>query len=174
MARSLLNIEMIDLNRMYTAMTTKRRYKSRRAGGFTLLELLIALVILGILAAVAMPSFSRSINMNKLNRAAAVLSTDFRLALSLAARQRQPVQIAFNSSTKTYTFSDRASGSVLHERTLGTESEYKLTALSCSVASIDVLPTGTTSGPLTVKLASQSGTRTVTMSSAGQIRVSSP
>ena len=140
--------------------------------GFTLLEALIVLTMLGSLAAISMPRISAAIRQARLNRAATVMANDLQLALSLAARQRQPVQISASVATQTYRFTDRSSGTVLHQRTLGSGSDYHITSLSFSVAVLDVLPTGTVSGPLEIKVQTESGSRTISMSSAGQIRVS--
>jgi prepilin-type N-terminal cleavage/methylation domain-containing protein len=56
--------------------------------GFTLLELLLVIVILGVAFLVAFPTISRITTHSRVNQAAMVVAHDLSLAVSAAARER--------------------------------------------------------------------------------------
>ncbi|MBA2706307.1 MAG: hypothetical protein H0U59_00700 [Gemmatimonadaceae bacterium] len=87
------------------------------------------------------------------------------------AARRAPVRLTFTTSTKTYVFTDRATGTVLSTRVLATGADYSLTALSTSANTVDVLPNGIASVPLTVTLTNGDYSRQVTASTAGFVRL---
>ncbi len=66
--------------------------------GFTLLELMITVAIIGIIASIAVPSFSKMIERNRLTEVAVALQADMQLARIRAIKQSQNI---FVSRTKT-------------------------------------------------------------------------
>ena len=141
--------------------------------GFTIFELLVVLAIIGILAAIAGPAMSRIVRHQRANRAAMVIAADLQNAFAVAARQREPVRIQADATTRSYQFIDRKSGSVLRIRTFyGDTSEYRLTKLIFTPATIDVFPSGISSSAVTVALANGDYCKTISASTAGFIRVS--
>lgn len=140
--------------------------------GFTTIELIIIVTIIGILAGIAGPATSRIVRHSRTNRAAMVIAADLQNAFAVAARQRQPVRIKADAATKSYEFTDRATGKVLRIRSFyGDTSEYHLTRLQFSPAQIDVFPSGVSSAPVVVDLANGDYARKITASTAGFIRV---
>jgi prepilin-type N-terminal cleavage/methylation domain-containing protein len=147
---------------------------SRRPSGFTLLEVIVALLIIGVLAAAAMPSVARAISHSGVTNSASVVAGDIEAAFSLAARQRKPVRIVFVNSTRSYTIRDRATGTVLRSRVLDESYDVHVSSLTASVASVDVFPNGLSSGPVVVTLASQGLSLNVSATRAGQVRINHP
>jgi type II secretory pathway pseudopilin PulG len=146
--------------------------KGGRRRGFTTLELIIIVTILGVLAGIAGPAMSRIVRHNRTNRAATVIAADLQNAFAVAARQRQPVKINADAATKSYVFVDRATGAVLRIRSFyGDTSEYRLQTLVFTPASIDVFPSGVSSSPLVVDLSNGDYARKITASTAGFVRV---
>jgi len=144
----------------------------RTRAGFTIMELMMVITLVGIIAAMAMPRISQVMTRSGASQAAGVVATDFEYAVSLAARQRRPVRIACDCANGIYTFSDRASGTLLFRRRIGgTDGGFGLTALTFSSSSVEIFPSGITSGALTVTLDASGATRQVTLSSAGFVRV---
>ena len=151
-------------------MSANHKYVRR---GFTIMEVLVVLGIIGILATMVGPAMSRIVRHQRTNRAALVITADLQNAFAVAARQRQPVRIQADASTRSYQFIDRKTGNVLRIRTFyGDTSEYKLTQLVFTPATIDVFPTGISSAPVTIDLANGDYSKQIKASTAGFIRVS--
>jgi prepilin-type N-terminal cleavage/methylation domain-containing protein len=141
--------------------------------GFSIVELLVAVSILGIMAAIALPAISRIIRHNRVNRAATVITSDLQNAFAVAARQREPVRIQSDAASRSYQFIDRKTGAVLRIRTFyGDTSEYRLSTLNFSPAIVDVFPNGISSAKLVVSLANGDYAKEITASTAGFVRVS--
>ena len=145
--------------------------RARRAG-FTLIEVLIVVAILGIVATLAFPAVERSVMVSKANRAAFVLGNDLQQAYTLAARQRKPVRFVINTAQLRTETQDRASSAVLVSRYYGpTNSPFGLTAMTTTAANVVIFPNGIGSSALTVTVSVGQNTRTVTMSRVGQVRI---
>jgi type II secretion system protein H len=141
--------------------------------GFSIVELIAVVAILGIMAAVAGPAMSRIVRHQRVNRATTIIASDLQNAFATAARSRQPVRIQADNAGRSYQFVDRASGTVLRIRSFyGDTSEYKLSVLNFNPATLDVFPDGVSSAPLTVGLANGDYAKTITASTAGFVRVS--
>ena len=139
--------------------------------GFSMMEMLVVIVILGILSAMVGPAMSRVVRHNRVNRSATLIAADLQNAFAVAARQREPVRIQADAATRSYQFVDRKTGAVLRIRTFyGDTSEYRLTRLTFTPTTIDVFPSGVSSAALVVDLANGDYTRQVTASTAGFIR----
>jgi type II secretion system protein H len=141
--------------------------------GFSVIELIAVMVILGIMATVAGPAMSRVVRHNRVNRAASIITSDLQNAFATAGREREPILIQADSVTRSYQFVDRKTGTVLRIRTFyGDSTEYRLNVLVFAPQTVSVFPSGVTSGPLTVALGDGDYTRQITMSTAGFVRVS--
>ncbi|HJQ10508.1 MAG TPA: prepilin-type N-terminal cleavage/methylation domain-containing protein [Gemmatimonadaceae bacterium] len=140
--------------------------------GFSIIELMAVIAILGIMASFAGPAMSRIVRHQRVNRAATVIASDLQNAFAVAARQRQPVRIQADANTRSYQFIDRKTGAVLRIRTFyGDTSEYRLGKLVFTPATIDVFPTGISSAAVVVDLANGDYAKQITASTAGFIRI---
>ena len=66
------------------------------SSAFTLIEVLLVIVVMGIAAAIAMPSFVRSIQGQRLSAAARSLTTIARYARSMAVLKQSDLALVFN------------------------------------------------------------------------------
>lgn len=154
-------------------MTRARSARSvSRTAGFSMLEMLIVMLILGIAASFATPAVSRAIRHDRVNRAATLVMADLQNVFAVAGRQRAPVRFTADNSARTYAVADRSTGTVLQSRDFGSNSEYGLTALVLSPTTMDVFPSGVSSAALTATITSGDYSRTVTASTAGFVRIS--
>ncbi|MDQ6717385.1 MAG: hypothetical protein M3Z17_03430 [Gemmatimonadota bacterium] len=134
--------------------------------------MLIVVVILGIAATFATPAVSRFVRHDRVNRAATLVVADLQNVFAVAGRQRAPVRLTADNSARTYTITDRKTGTVIRTRDFGTTSEYSLTALVLSPTTIDVFPNGVSSSSLSATITNGDYSRTVTASTAGFVRIS--
>lgn len=78
---------------MYTSPALIRAPSNRSTRGFTLLEALVVIAIVGILASAAIPQFQTFINRRLIAGEVASLSSSFRLARAEAIRRGRPVTV---------------------------------------------------------------------------------
>jgi prepilin-type N-terminal cleavage/methylation domain-containing protein len=82
-----------------------------KSKGFTILELIVAIVILGILAAIAIPGFARYGPDMRLKGAVRDLKSDMTLARAMAIRENALVALIFDTGNNRYTvFVDNGAG----------------------------------------------------------------
>jgi len=82
-----------------------------RAGGFTIIEVLIVVVIIGVAAAIAVPMMSSAGSM-QLRAAASMVAADMEYAKSMAISRGQFYAVVFNATADSYEIQD-ASGVVI-------------------------------------------------------------
>lgn len=146
---------------------------SRPRAGFTLAELMAVIIILGILATLASPKVYRTVTRSKVNQAAGVVAADLEQAVSLAARQRRPVQLSLESAG-TYTLRDRATSpgdSLRLRRRLNMAGDGGVEVMTFSRTPVQIFPNGTTDGQLTVTVSGAGQSRTILLSPSGQVRI---
>jgi MSHA pilin protein MshA len=147
--------------------STSRRFTR---AGFTAIEMLIVVVIVGVLAASVMPRISRIVAEERVRKLQGAVATDLELAFSLAARQRKPVTVTYNTSTQTLNISDRATGTVLKSRYLGQSQTFSTTGVAFTPsAGITIFPAGLATAACTVTVANGGFRRRVAVTRAGLV-----
>jgi prepilin-type N-terminal cleavage/methylation domain-containing protein len=154
-----------------TTIRGRHALKARSVAGFSMLEILLVLIVIGVLVTISVPKIARIVRHERVNRAAQVIVQDIQNGFALAGRQRAPVRLTFTTNLQKYVFSDRATGTAILTRILSTGADYSLTSLSTTAATVDVLPNGIGSTPFSVTLANGDYSRTITASSAGFVRL---
>ena len=155
--------------RNHLDLTAKQRLQSTR--GFTLTEALIAVALLGMVASIVGTRVAPLVSRTGASQAASLVALDLEKAVTIAARQRKPVRVSCDCSNNAYLVTDRASGNILLRRALSGNASYGVTGMEFSVASIDIFPSGLTSGALTITLRAGTVSRLVTMSSGAFVQV---
>lgn len=142
--------------------------------GFTLAELLILVVLVGVIAAITLPSANATIRQRRLISATNALVSDLEVARTLAARQRKPVRLAYDPASGEFRVTDRASGTVYHRRPLRSTAEYQLEGVSMSPGPVEIFPNGVSSGGFTISLSHGSFQRNIVVTRTGLARVVVP
>lgn len=154
-------------------MNTRLAHPTRALrAGFSLIEMMVTVSMLGIMVGMVAPNVSKDISHSRVNGAARVVATDLEQALSIAGRQRRPVRVVFDGSAKEIRLIDRTNGQLISRRALGGLSEYKLYSVAGSPSTVDLLPHGVATASTIVTLSAGGYSRTVTMTRGGHVRVS--
>jgi prepilin-type N-terminal cleavage/methylation domain-containing protein len=97
--------------------------------GFTMVEMMITVVIVGVMAGLAVPQFGPAYDRMKMRAASRDLASDFRLARSMAISDKEQYGLFFDATAKTITlFQDKANPAL-----------FKFES-SDSVITVDTLP----------------------------------
>ena len=90
--------------------TARRDHRPRRAGGFTLIELIIVVLVMGILTAVAVPRVADMLTYHRVESAAGRIKADLTLARRHAMSTSADVNVFFYSGANWYTLSGGVEG----------------------------------------------------------------
>ncbi len=137
--------------------------KYRQTAGFTLIEVLVSLTILGSLIAIAMPKFSQLLPGIRLSSAARQVATDLQLARMRAIAQHATQTVVFTPSTATYTFgaSDTRNLGLLYPGT---------TITNVSSGNPTFTTTGT-AGATTITLSNRGVTKQIQVTTIGRVNI---
>lgn len=86
---------------IFQSCASGRGTGGRRAGGFSLIELMVTVAVLAILAAVAAPSMIAFVNANRLNGTTGEMTASLQLARSEAIRRNARVTVCSSSNGTT-------------------------------------------------------------------------
>jgi type II secretion system protein H len=140
--------------------------------GFTVIELLVVMMLVGIIAGATIPRITSAMERGRLQRAASVVSADLRLAHSMAARRGAPVMIVVDTTVRSIRVRNfSGTDTTYSRRLLGNNSEFGLQRLSSNRTSITIYPNGIASNSIQLTLRAGGRTNQVSMTRAGQVRV---
>lgn len=145
------------------------------SSGFTLLELMVTLAIMGVVAGIAMPNFLSYIPKSRLNGAATMVMTDMMAARMKAVKRNTRFQIYFSGDHQ-YKICDDADGNGTVTDCEGDalikdiQTEYGDVTFSSTNNPI-FLPRGSASNLATVTFTNASGSKILTVSITGIVRI---
>lgn len=166
---------MLQHFRLFNRVGTPRT-ASRPRQGFTLIEIIAVFVLVGAVTAISIRSVGDTIRRDRLTKSMAILSADLEQAFAISARQRTPVRLLMDSTTMSFSVTERADTTMKYRTRQFKSGDLALDFMSVSTRNLDVLPTGLSSDTLSIKLGIYSKgnttyTRTLRMTRAGMVRI---
>jgi type II secretory pathway pseudopilin PulG len=133
-------------------------------------EVIVALTIVGILAAISVPKMYAIGNQNRVHRASQGMQVEAQQAFAVAARNRAPVTLRWNSATAELQLTDLAGTTVYRRRAV---TGYGLLASEVTVtpATFTVFPNGIAKDSLIISIARGTNQKSIHVSRAGMVRV---
>ena len=145
-------------------------HRRKPRGGFTAIELMIVVVVIGIMAAAVMPRISRIVADQRIRSLQSAVASDLEVAFALAQRRHMPVTITYSTSTKVLTITDRVSNTVLKTRYLGQNANLSTTGVTFAPSGgITIFPMGLATAACTVTVTNGAFTRRVAVTRAGLV-----
>jgi prepilin-type N-terminal cleavage/methylation domain-containing protein len=144
------------------------RIAFRHRVGFSLIEVLIVMIMVGALLSVALPRVGRQINRDRAQRAAMVVSGMLDEAGSIAARIGTPVTVTYTGGT--LSIKNRATNEVYRARSFGSAQDIRATIALSPIAGVEIFPNGRGNSQLVVTLSYDTYSTTVTRTTAGIVR----
>jgi prepilin-type N-terminal cleavage/methylation domain-containing protein len=126
---------------------------SGRRAGFTMIEMLIVFIVFGLAAMISIRSVGDTLRRDRVRKTAAVLSADVEQAFAIAARQRAPVRLLFDSAKKTFSVALRSDTTFkFRTRTFSNTSDMQLDYISVNRNTLDIMPNGLAADTLRLTL----------------------
>jgi prepilin-type N-terminal cleavage/methylation domain-containing protein len=144
------------------------RIAFRHRVGFSLIEVLIVMIMVGALLSVALPRVGRQINRDRAQRAAMVVHGMLDEAGAIAARIGTPVTVTYTSGT--LAIKDRATNAVYRSRSFGSSQDLRATITLSPIAGVEIFPNGRGNAALVVTLSYDTYSTTVSRTAAGLVR----
>jgi type IV fimbrial biogenesis protein FimT len=146
-----------------------RSTPSARAG-FTMLEAMIALTLIGLMAAVGLPRIHSILARQQVDRTAQMTAADMRAAFTSAARGRIPVRITVPANGAGYLITNVATGDTIIRKDFSS-GDITVKGISGSLVTVDVFPNGMAAAPDTVTVSTTGYSRKLSISRVGFVRV---
>lgn len=152
-------------------MNDEREIRRERRG-FTILELLIVVSMIGILAAMSMSRSSRIMTGWRVNRAAQAMSEELQQAFAIVGRNRKPMIISFDTANMIMYIRDRGD-TVYRQRAFGVNTEYKIRGMDMDLTTLrlEVYPPGLAADSLSIVIARTGTQRRIRMLRGGLVQI---
>ncbi|MHB8907504.1 MAG: GspH/FimT family pseudopilin [Syntrophales bacterium] len=152
--------------------------KTLKKNGFSLLELMIVIALMGIISAIAAPKLADYMAERRLRGAARMVMSDLMMARQRAVSQNNPFRVTFNGDHRTYTILDDDNGNGISDpgeasETKDIRTDYYDVTISNASANPTFSSRGAATLATTVTLTSSrtGGSRYVKVASTGRVMI---
>jgi prepilin-type N-terminal cleavage/methylation domain-containing protein len=142
------------------------------AGGFSIVELLVVVTVIGIAAGFSIPKINRMQNESKVQRAVRALQQDVQQAYAIAGRNRSPVRLTWHSASMQLQLTN-IGGTAVYRRTGLGQGSYGFSSSEVAVVpnSLVIFPTGLAGDSLVITITRNSYSKRVRVSKSGMVRL---
>jgi prepilin-type N-terminal cleavage/methylation domain-containing protein len=147
-------------------MQTQSSFGSPSRSGFGLVEVSLALIVLGVLTLIGIPRMGQAAARHRVDLATELVASDLGNALALAKRDGNTLRLACSCESATYQVTERSGGALRLTRRL-TDSTYAVEGLAFSTTPVDILPSGITSALDTITISAGDYARRIVLSPSG-------
>ncbi len=152
-------------------MRTRLHFASPSRSGSSLIEVGIALIVLGVITLIGMPMVGQTIARHRLDRATALVASDLENAFAIAEREGKPVRLACSCDSGRYQLTDRSGRTVRLTRALTADSSFAVQGLAFSTTPVDIFPSRIASSADTVTISTGGYASRIIMTTAGEVRI---
>jgi type IV fimbrial biogenesis protein FimT len=150
--------------------------KKRSVGGFTIIEIMIVIAIIGIMVGIAAPNFMDYLKSRRLSGATMQLYVDLMNARQQAVTQNKWVSLRIENTHQFKIFTDgNKNGAIDTGENVVTQDlhpDYGDVTFTTAAGTIFAFYPNGTAGSATLGLAGASGSKSITISTAGRVKIS--
>jgi len=140
-----------------------------------MLEMMVVIVIVGITGTITAGRVNALIVQSRIQRASTAVRNDLEAAFILAARNRRPIHIEWNSAKMQLVVMDRSDVTAFRRTTLGMGGYgLRSTDVGLSSSPIEVYPNGMASDTLNITFSRSGNVKRIRMSRTGLVQICGP
>jgi prepilin-type N-terminal cleavage/methylation domain-containing protein len=140
----------------------------RRRLGFSLIEMLVVVTLIGILVAISTGPVGRQIAQDRVRRSAMVVQGMLSEASEMAVRRRTPIRVALSGNS--LQIIERETNTVLKQRNFGPTFDLRATLATTPAGGITIFPNGRADSGIRISVSGSGVNTVVSRTATGIVR----